>query len=352
MMTLFPDKLAQQLAQQPLPAVILVFGEELLLQQDALATIRQHLKHQHGDSLSRQTLIQQADFDWQRLNDSGQSLSLFSQFTLVELSLADNKPGRPGADALTQYVQQPPADQLLVVVGGKLKKEQQNSRWFKSLSQSAWFVRTPSPDKSQLPRFIHQRATAYGLQLSHDATELLALWFEGNLISLEQELKKWALSHQQQPLDSKAIQQVMQDVSHFDAFALQQSLLQHDWPQTAHRLQRLFAEDIDRHQLLWVVQREVQVLSQLQVALANNLSAQSIFRQQLVWSSQQQAYQRRAEQLSVNALNQAQRLLQRLELALKNDTGENPDTLFYHCLALLCLGEHQAALCQQLGAMA
>lgn len=351
MQQLFPEQLEQHLQQHPLPQVLLVFGEELLLRQDALTTIRHLLRQRFGDQLERQSFVQQADFDWQQLQNNGQSMSLFSQFNLVELTLQDNKPGREGADALTTYAKQPPQEQLLVIVGDRLKKEQQNSRWFKTLQQVGWLVRTPTPDKTRLPRFIHQRAQRHGLQLTPDATEQLALWFEGNLPSLDQELQKWALVHQHQQLDAAAVKQAMQDVSHFDAFALQETLLQNDWPQTAHRLTRLLDEDIDRHQLLWVVQREVQVLSQLQVAIANRLDASSIFRQNMIWASQQTAYQQRASRLSPQSLSQAQRLLSRLELALKNDTGDHPDVLFTHCLALICVGEHQAQLTQTLGPM-
>lgn len=352
MKQLFAEQLTQHLQQHPLPPVLLLFGEELLLRQDALALLRKHLKQQFGDELERQSLQQQADFDWQQLHDSGQSMSLFSQFTLLELTLPENKPGRDGSDALTAYAKSPPAEQLLVVIGDKLKKEQQNSRWFKALSQQGWLVRTPTPDKSRLPRFIHQRAQQHGLQLTADATELLALWFEGNLPSLDQELQKWALIHSDQALNADAVKQAMRDVSHFDAFALQDSLLRNDWSETAHRLNRLFAEDVDRHQLLWVVQREVQVLSQLKTALTQQLDANSIYRQNMIWSSQQQAYQSRAQQLAAESLQQAQQLLQRLELALKNDSGENADILFTHCVALICVGPHQGYLPQQLQAMA
>ena len=351
MKTLFVEQLQQQL-QQPLPPVILLFGEELLLRQDALTLIRKQLKQRLGDGLERQHLVQQPDFDWRQLGDSGQSMSLFSQFTLVELSLNDNKPGREGSDALTHYANNPPAEQLLIVVGDKLNKEQQNSRWFNALSQQAWLVKAPTPDRSRLPRYIHQRAQHHGLQLTNDATELLAHWFEGSLPSLDQELQKWALLNHQAPLDARAVKQAMQDVSHFDAFALQETLLQNDWPQTAHRLVRLLEDDVDRHQLLWVLQREVQTLSQLKTAVDNGLDASSIFRQQMIWSSQQQAYRQRIQNLSNQTLMQAQQLIARLEVALKNDTGEPVDSLLMHCTALICLGPHQAKLSEQLQAMA
>ncbi|MGM0481277.1 MAG: DNA polymerase III subunit delta [Pseudomonadota bacterium] len=354
MRTLYPEQLAQALQQQTtLPPVLLVFGEELLLRQDVLSTIRDTLKQRFGgQALEQQRWLQDAEFDWQQLTAAGQSLSLFSQFTLLELQLTDNKPGRDGSEAFTQYCQNLPPEQLLVVVGDRLKKEQQNSRWFKTLSQHGWLIRTLSPDRARLPRFIHQRGQLYGLNLHTDAVDLLAHWFEGNLPLLDQELKKWALISQGQPLSLNVVHEYMRDVSHFDAFSLQDSLLQNDLQQASHRLQRLFEEGADLHALLWVFQREVQTLSQLQIAAQQNLDSSSVFRQQLIWSSQQQAYQQRAQAIPDTALAQARSLIEKLELALKDESGEQPQILFTHCLALLCSGPHLHNLSSRLAPMA
>lgn len=354
MRTLYPEQLEQALQQQTtLPPVLLVFGEELLLRQDVLKTIRHNVKQRFPDqTLEQQRWLQDGEFDWQQLTHAGQSLSLFSQFTLLELQLADNKPGREGSEALTHYANNPPAEQLLVVIGDRLKKEQQNSRWFKSLSQNAWLIRTLTPDRARLPQFIHQRGQQYGLNLDTEALNLLAHWFEGNLSLLDQELKKWALLSDGKPLTLDVVNQYMRDVSHFDAFSLQDSFIQNDLLQASHRLHRLFEEGADLHALLWVFQREVQTLSQLQVAARQKLDNSSIFRQQLIWKSQQQAYLQRAQAISAQALAQARNLVARLELALKEQTGEHPEVLFSHCLALLCSGPHLDAVSEQLAIMA
>lgn len=352
MTTLFAEQLPQTLQQQPLPAIILVFGEEPLLREDVRRQLRGHLQQQYGDQLERYSYRQEHDFDWRQLTASGQSMSLFGSFTLVELELPDNKPGRDGSDALTEYAQQPPDEQLLVVFGERLKKEQQNSRWFKALQQHAWLVRTPTPDRARLPQFIHQRAQQHQLSLDQHAVALLSQWFEGNLAALDQELQKWALLHPGGQLDSDDVKQSMQDVSHFNTFSLQDSLLQGDLTEVGHRLRRLFEEDVDQHALFWVIQREVQVISQLQIATSNDINPQTLFRQNMIWSSQQRQYQQRAQQLSSAAVQQAQRLLQRLEAALKEDSGEQTEVLFLHLVGLICPHAKQSQLTQQLKAMA
>lgn len=352
MQTLYPEQLDKALQQQPLPPIVLIFGEEPLLRRDAIETIRQRIKQQYpGEQHERTHWIQDADFDWQQLTDAEQSLSLFSQFKLLELELPDNKPGRTGSDILSAYAKANTAEQLLVVIGDRLKKEQQNSRWFKTLAEQAWLVRTPTPDRARLPKFIHQRASRYQLNLAKDATMQLAQWFEGNLSALDQELQKWALMAPQTALTASDVAAFMQDVSHFDAFSIQDSLLHNDLQQASHRLHRLFQEDVDEHQLLWVFQREVNTLSQVKAAQQQRLAVDSIFRQQMIWSSQQSAYQARAKQLSETALIQAQRLMVKLEHALKLDSGDDPQVLFSHLLALICVGPHQPNITQQLAVM-
>lgn len=353
MRSLFPEQLDTTLKQQPLPSILLVFGEELLLREDVRRQIRSHIAQQYGDqAVERYSYVQDSEFQWQTLNSSGQSMSLFGAFTLLELELPDNKPGREGSDALVDYAKQTAEQQLLVVFGDRLKKEQQNSRWFKALAEKGWVIKTPTPDRARLPRFIHQRASQHGLQLDNDAVELLSQWFEGNLPALDQELQKWALLHPAGKLSLADVQQQMQDVSQFSAFALQDSLLQGDIEQAIHRLHRLFEEDVDRHALFWVFQREVQVLSQLQIAQGSGVDPQSIFRQQMVWGSQQQQYQQRAQQLPSDAIQQSHRLLRRLEFALKDDSGEQPDVLFLHLLALICPSPEHQRVHQQLAPMA
>lgn len=339
MQTIYPEKLENYLQQNGVPPIMLVFGDDLLLRNDALSSIRKHLA---SDDLERIHWLQSKDFDWQQLSSGEQSMSLFGNLRLVELELPENKPGRDGSAALTEYAQNQAESEILIVIGDRLKKETQNSRWFKALAEHGPLVRTQSPDKSQLPAFIHQRAQRYQLTLATGVPEKLSDWFEGNLLALDQELSKWQLLTNDGVITEDFLRNSIDDVSRFSVFALQESIQQQDFEGALHRLDRLLDEENDFHRLVWILQREVQLLTALQKSQQIQTDTTALFRQFMIWPNQQPGYHKRASQLSRQTLLDAQRLVERIEAALKLDSGESPLILTTHLLSLLCCSNADA----------
>jgi len=339
MQTIYPEKLDNYLQQNGVPPVMLVFGDDLLLRNDALSSIRKQLA---SDDLERIHWLQSKDFDWQQLSAGEQSMSLFGNLRLLELELPENKPGRDGSAALTEYAQNQAENEILIVIGDRLKKETQNSRWFKALAERGPLVRTQSPDKSQLPAFIHQRAQRYQLTLEAGVPEKLSDWFEGNLLALDQELSKWQLLTSDGVITEDFLKESIDDVSRFSVFALQESIQQQDFDGALHRLSRLLDEENDFHRLIWILQREVQLLTALQKSRQAQADTAALFRQFMIWPNQQAGYHQRATQLSPQTLLDAQRLVERIEAALKLDSGESPLILTTHLLSLLCCSNANA----------
>lgn len=71
--------------------------------------------------------LQSKDFDWQQLSAGEQSMSLFGNMRLVELELPENKPGRDGSAALTEYAKNQADSEILVVIGDRLKRDPKQS---------------------------------------------------------------------------------------------------------------------------------------------------------------------------------------------------------------------------------
>lgn len=333
-MMLRPEQLHDYLQRQGLPAVIRLFGDEPLLRNDCVAIIRQFAKQQGVDE--RLSYIQDSQFNWQELATAGQSLGLFSQTRLVELELPEAKPGREGSDYFRDLASQAPTDlaaqQCLVLLGPKLKREQLKAKWFSSLDKLGPNVNIQSPDRTRLPSFIQQRAQQHGLQFKPAALELLADWYEGNLLALDQQFMKLALLDLPQPLDEHVVRDHTEDNSRFQIFALQESLLAGQQEQALHRLERLLDAEAEPAILAWVWQREWQVLW----LLAQGLPFAEVARQTRVWESQQSAYNGWLKRVGTSQLSMIHGLLVRYELAFKRDSGEDLRTLAVHItLALL-----------------
>ena len=54
-------------------------------------------------------------------------MSLFGNMRLVELELPENKPGRDGSAALTEYAKNQADSEILVVIGDRLKRDPKQS---------------------------------------------------------------------------------------------------------------------------------------------------------------------------------------------------------------------------------
>lgn len=334
-MQLSASQLSSYLQQHGLPPLLAIFGDTPLLIDDSLQVVRQYAK-QHGVD-EREYHRQDASFDWRMLSQSSNNLSLFSSHRLIELELPDAKPGRDGAEALRNYAEQPLADQTLVIIGPKLKAEQLKAKWFLQLQHGALMVEANSPERRQLPRFIAERAQRYQLQLDSQAQQLLADWFEGNLLALDQELQKLALMDLPQPLNQTAISAAAQDQSRFSVFALQEAIVAGQLEDALHRLQRLFEDDAEIAILNWMLQREWHKLSRLESAIQQGESLARVYPQLQIWRNQEQSYQQFLRRLqNHHQLAQAADLLRRIELAFKRDSGEQLRTLITHLVCLYC----------------
>lgn len=339
-MQITPTQLHDQFSQPGLPAVISVFGDAPLLIDDALQQLRT-IARQHGID-ERERHVQDNQFDWRLLQDQSASFSLFSNKKLIELELPEGKPGREGAEALRQYAQAPLDDQILIIIGPKLKQEQLKSKWYQDLVSAGPVVSANSPDRASLPRFIQQRAQRYQLQLHADATQLLTSWFEGNLLALDQELQKLALTDLPQPISASSIQQAAQDQSRFNVFALQEAILHADLNSALHRLARLLEDDVEEAILNWMLQREWQLVCTLQQA--DNFA--DACRKNGVWRNQEGSYRNFCQRMNAPAVSKAAQLLARLEYAFKRDSGEDYSTLATHLVTLYCQPDKVSGLPQ------
>ena len=83
-----------------LPKVVLINGNEPLLIEEALDSVREVFKRIGFDERIKYQL--ESGFDWGSLTGVGQAMSLFSERRLIEFRVP-NKLGAPGTKAITEY---------------------------------------------------------------------------------------------------------------------------------------------------------------------------------------------------------------------------------------------------------
>src|SRR5690606_6243961 len=155
-------------------------------------------------------------FRWLELEASADNLSLFAARKLVELRLHTPRLGDDGGKAVRGLVERPDPDRLLVIaLAEKLDSSTARPAWVKAIEQHGVWVEIWPVDRTELPRWIGERARANGVRLTSDAAVALAERVEGNLLAADQELKKLALAgHGARELDESAVLEAVRSEEH------------------------------------------------------------------------------------------------------------------------------------------
>ncbi|RUO21205.1 DNA polymerase III subunit delta [Aliidiomarina iranensis] len=326
-MQVYAERLANQL-KQPLAPIYLVFGDEPFLVSECCDRIRKSARKQGYDE--RQRFTQDKEFNWDSLFHASHTLSLFTSKQIIELELPEAKPGREGSAALAEYATTQAPDQLLILFGGRLRKDQQKSKWFKALENNGVFVPVYAPDRNKLPAFVQQRAEKLGLAIDMPAIQQLCNWYEGNLLALSQALEKLKLLYPETTIDLDAVTAANEDSSRFDVFALRDALIQQKPKAFLHCLQRLLETGTEPVLIHWVLQSLHFTLIKIRKAMRQKQNLQPIWAAENIWQAQQEYYLQLARKDTPYRSQARIHLLERLELALKRDSGESSKVLASH----------------------
>jgi len=285
-MRLYPEKLAAALERQLLP-VYLVFGDETLLVQECADAVRAAARRA---GCSERVVLDAGDrgFAWRDLLDDAASLSLFGERRLIELRVPSGKPGSEGSQALQAYLDQP-ADDILLIVAGKIDKASTNSKWFKAIDAAGATVQLWPVNAGELPRWLGQRAAARGLRIERDALELLAERVEGNLLAAVQELDKLELLGEGATIDADAVAAAVANSARYSLFSMIDVALAGRDADCLRMLHGLRAEGGQPASLTWALVRELELLLDLRIAIEGGRPAGQAMAAARVWKSRQAA---------------------------------------------------------------
>ena len=184
------NQLKQQLNNKLLPLYVLV-GDEPLAQSECLDTIRQAARKAGAEE--RSSFIVERNFNWQQIQQFGQSLSLFSSQRILEIHIPSGKPGVDGGKALTELSAKPIPDTTTIIVLPSLEREAKSSAWFNALQSASTIIELKEIAPNQLPQWLSTRLAAQNQSCDAASLEFIAHQIEGNLLAAHQEIQKLAL---------------------------------------------------------------------------------------------------------------------------------------------------------------
>jgi DNA polymerase-3 subunit delta len=271
----------------------LLSSDEPLLLRDWLDAARGHLRTQGFEEiLSHQV---ETGFDWDGLLEDSQSLSLFSSRRCQVISFSGNRPGPAGARFITRLIEQPPEDDIFILVMGRLDRAARNSAWCKQIVKHGELVELRPVGTARLPQWVGQRARQRGLQLDAQAAMYLADLTEGNLLASDQELEKLALSFEPgQLVDLAMIRDSIARSARYSQYLLTDACIAGDSRRAIKVLAGLRQEGVQPIPIQYALQTMLQQLLQLKQAQLSNQLNQGTWRALNIWQSKQAAYQQAA----------------------------------------------------------
>jgi DNA polymerase-3 subunit delta len=289
--------------KQGLQALYVLVGNEPLAQRECLDAIRLAAKAQGFDE--RTSLIVERNFNWQQIQNYGQSISLFSNRRLLELSIPSGKPGVEGGKALQALANNAMPDTTVVIILPALERDAKNSAWFNALESQAQTITLNEVEAANLPKWIANRLANQGQTASVQTLEFLANQVEGNLLAANQEVQKLGLLYPQGTLSDADVREAVLNVSRFDAFQLGDAVLQGDAERTARILQGLQDEGENAvavmNPLMWVLRPLVRI-KQAEIRGENVMSAMTNAR---IYGDRQALVKRALSRLSMRQLEAA-----------------------------------------------
>ncbi len=290
MAELRPDRLAAQLASEPMRPAYLVAGPETLVVLEAADAVRAAAREQGiGD---REVYdIEGRDPDWDSVAAAFQAPGLFAARRVVEIRMPSGKPGKDGAEILTKFAADPPPDVVLLVTAGEWSK-QHGGKWSEALARIghqliAWQVKP-----HELNGWIDARMRARGLRADRDAVQVLADRVEGNLLAAAQEIDKLSLLAEGRTLDAATMESLVSDSARYDVFRLVDAAMNGQAAQVSRMLHGLRGEGEAVPALLGMVAMELQRAAALARVAARGGNLQAEFKAQRIWDSKQAAYTR------------------------------------------------------------
>lgn len=281
-MKLRTDQLVKHLNQSSnaLP-VYLVTGDEALLHSEASDAIRSFLRSQ--EFTERELMHVDAQFNWDLVFHTANSLSLFAERRIIELRLGSYKINKATSDQLQAYLDNPAPDTALLLLANRLDANAKKSAWFKRVEQQGLIVEIWPIELDQLPQWLEKRASTLDLKFESDAARLFADRIEGNLLAAQQELEKLALLYPGQTLSIDQISDSVSDSSRFDIFSLTDAALSSEVDRCAHIVATLKQEGVEAPVVLWALTRELRTLYTLIEAISQGKNYDQLAQRYRIW---------------------------------------------------------------------
>ncbi|MDF1761630.1 MAG: DNA polymerase III subunit delta [Coxiellaceae bacterium] len=302
-------------------------ASELLVSEERLRIINK-AKANGFDNVQRFSV--EAHFDWNAVIAECQSMDLWADKKIIDLDNHANRLDRNATAALTELCQLTNKELILIIRCSKLTGAQTKAKWYEQLESDGNCINVRSPALYELPTWLVQRAKKLNLQLSSQASQLLAELTQGNLLASHQALEKCVLLGFQQ-VEAEQLRSVISNSAKYTVFDLSDALLQNTQQRRQQILQGLQQQSTEATLVLWSVAQACRQLFQMKFQVEQGVSLQQATSKQ--WSSKRPLYQAALKRTSLKQLNHMLQQCHLLDETIKSSRSAQ----IWQQLSHLCL---------------
>jgi DNA polymerase-3 subunit delta len=303
------------------------------LVEEALDGVRQVLKQQGFDERLKYQL--ETGFDWNKLTGVGQAMSLFAERRVIEFRVPKAL-GAPGTKAITEYCQNPPDDDILVVMMPALDKRQRAAKWVKAVESVGWLVDGYDISLQQFPAWLKKRLQTRSLRVEAGVVELMTEQLEGNVLAAAQEVDKLQVLAKDGAVTLKLVTESLADQARFDVYALTDGCLIGDFNRVLRIKSRLQSEGVEPVIVVWALVREIRVLASISSALQQGQNKGLLFKQNRIWNKREPFVNAALARLSPRMWYQLLEQAAHLDQTVKGQRYSEVGTLWYQIEQLCC----------------
>ncbi len=315
------DNLASSLSRGLAP-IYLVSGDDPLLVNEAADAIRARARAE--GFTERDLHVVERGFDWDALIADSRAMSLFAQRKIIEIRMANPTPGDQGGTAIMELADNPSADNVVLVITGKMDGRVQNSKWVSAIDKRGTVVQIWPIDLQRLPAWIRERLGRHGLKADTEAAGLLAERVEGNLLAAHQEVEKLALLLPPGPVTTETVLDAVADSARFDNLQLGEAAMRGQTARALRILEGLRGEDTEIVLVLWAVNKDLQWMAQVQHLVMNGQNVDAAMNAVYVWRPRQAAMKQALSRLKPGAVRGLLLDASRVDRAIKGVLRTDP----------------------------
>lgn len=201
-----------------LQPIYFIYGVEDLLILESLDLIRKTALANDFSDKNKYTVS--GRFNWNEINSSFKSQSLFGGKQYLEINIPNSRPGKQGSESIINLIDEVHDQAMLVIVAGKMESDIKRAKWFKTLEKKAISVSCDKVYSSHYPRWIQSRLSSKGLEIDRDALDMFVLFTEGNLMVAKQSIDRLIMMEVRKTVTIKDVSNCVADGAHFDVFEL------------------------------------------------------------------------------------------------------------------------------------